>query len=74
VAAIYEDATKLYNKMKKLDAVLAVFLEQAAASEEEPDLDAAHVHASRADDMFEHRKDIFKKLNSMKSTVKALSA
>ena len=72
VAAVYDDAAKLYTEMKKLDGVLAKFLERSASSDDEVSLDDAQKHATMADDMIDCKQDMFKQLGSMKSTMNTL--
>ena len=70
VAPIYDDASKLFTKMKQNDKTLTKFLETAAEGTDEVDVDAYRKNALLADEQLEHKKDILKKIGIMSTIVK----
>ena len=69
VAALYDDTSKLYHKMKKADATLLKFLEKTAQDDDDVELEPVNEHAVLADDMHVWKKDVLKKLGVMQGVV-----
>ena len=69
VAALYEDAVKLSQKMKKADSTMLKFLEKAAKDSEALELSKVMEHAIIADDMYVWKKDVLKTLAVMQGVV-----
>ena len=67
--ALFEDTSKKFSKMKKIDASLLEFLEKVALDDTQVSLEETTAKAMEADDLHVLKKEAHEKISVMQSVL-----